>query len=444
MMSSFTACGESETSSSDISENSSTSQVEETTEETTAEITTEKTTTEVTTIISSSEKSTKQENIKNNLNKRVSLGDISFLVSSDWIQKVKDDNNDELISEYWYQEDDGFFFINIQKADTKDYTLDKESILKIFYDAVYKGFSESKDITDCSDWEHINIAGFEGMYWDFTMSKYNCKARTYAFTDFENSYTITFVKEKNNNTTILSDYIEEIVKSIEIDKKDTTQPEKTEKIPESTKEQTKTTIIETTTAEPVTEAPTEPKIEDSYQSNEYYDIVETASYVNSIGDTILIHKVLAKQNVSVDSSIIAYSPEGNVIGKSTDDIVLTEGQYNYFRYSFESDISNADLQAKANAKKTSSFGEGDRNAVEMVQYDRAEDDLFITFKQVSDNMGKFSKFKILFYKNDQIVDCDDGYFSIYAENLNGKDTTDVASIWAYGIDFDRIEYIFEP
>lgn len=207
-----------------------------------------------------------------------------------------------------------------------------------------------------------------------------------------------------------------------------------------------TTIIETTTVEPVTEAPTEPKpeTEDSYQSNEYYDIVETASYVNSIGNTILIHKVLAKQNVSVDSSIIAYSPEGRVIGKSSDDIILTEGEYNYFRYSFESDISNAGLQAKANAKETSSIGTGDRNAVEMVQYDRAEDDLFITFKQVSDNLGDFSKFKILFYKNDQIVDCEEGYFSVYAKNINGKDTTDVASIWVYGIDFDRIEYFFEP
>ena len=34
-----------------------------------------------------------------------------------------------------------------------------------------------------------------------------------------------------------------------------------------------------------------------------------------------------------------------------DDIVLTAGQNNFFRYSFEGDISSASIQANAQAKK---------------------------------------------------------------------------------------------
>lgn len=213
----------------------------------------------------------------------------------------------------------------------------------------------------------------------------------------------------------------------------------------------KTTTTATTTAEEEkteaeTSAPNEPaeeKAENTYEHNEYYDIVETSSFQNSIGTTIVIHKVLAKKDVSVSATLLAYGSDGNVIGKSSDDIVLTAGQNNFFRYSFEGDISSASIQANAQAKKDS-FMTGERNGVEMVQYNQTDDDLYITFKQNVDELDYFAKFKLLFYKGDKIVDTEDGYFNIYVENLNGNGATDVAKIWAYGIDYDRIEYIFEP
>ena len=157
----------------------------------------------------------------------------------------------------------------------------------------------------------------------------------------------------------------------------------------------------------------------------------------------MIHKVLAKKDVSVSATLLAYGSDGSVLGKSSDDIVLTAGQNNFFRYSFEGDISSANIQANAQAKKDS-FMTGERNAVEMVQYNQTGDDLFITFKQNVDELDYFAKFKLLFYKGDKIVDTEDGYFNIYAQNLNGNGATDVAKIWAYGTDYDRIEYIFEP
>ena len=214
--------------------------------------------------------------------------------------------------------------------------------------------------------------------------------------------------------------------------------------PKTTTTATTTAKEETTEAE--TSAPDEPaeeKAENTYEHNEYYDIVETSSFQNSIGTTIVIHKVLAKKNVSVSATLLAYAPDGSVIGKSSDDITLTEGKYNFFRYSFDGDVSSAKIQANAQAKNDS-FMTGERNAVEMVQYNMSGDDLYVTFEQTGDELGSFAKFKLLFYKGDQIVDTEDGYFSTYAENLNGNGATDVAKIWAYGTDYDRIEYIFEP
>jgi hypothetical protein len=194
----------------------------------------------------------------------------------------------------------------------------------------------------------------------------------------------------------------------------------------------------------ITEVETaEPEDTGTYESNPYYDIVETAVYKNSIGRTIVIHKLNAKKDASISGSVLAYASDGSVIGKSEDDIVLTEGQSNYFKYSFDGDISNADLQTQYSVKNNS-FMQGERNAVEMVQYNQSGNDLYITFKQVTDNLGSFAKFKLLFYKGDTITATEESYFSTSTKNMNGKDTSDVASVMVYGIDFDRVEYIFEP
>ena len=199
---------------------------------------------------------------------------------------------------------------------------------------------------------------------------------------------------------------------------------------------------ETKTTEAPTEPETEPETEGTYESNKYYDIVEEGSY-NTYGTTHLIYKVLAKEDISVDATVIAYADDGSVIGKSSDDITLTAGEGNYFHFMFDSDISNAQLQVQVNFNKDS-FMTGERSAVEMVQYNQSGDDLYITFKQVGDEVGSFAEYKLLYYKGDEIVGSERGYFSISAENLNGKDTTDVAEIWAFGEDFDRIEYFYEP
>lgn len=200
----------------------------------------------------------------------------------------------------------------------------------------------------------------------------------------------------------------------------------------------------TITSPPEAETTAETELtENTYEHNEYYDIIETASFKDSLGCTVLIHKVLAKKDVSVSSTVLAYGADGSILDKSTDDIILTAGQNNFFCYYFYSDISNADLQENTKFSEDT-FLIGERNAVEMVKHNQSDNNLYITFKQNVDKLSPFAKFKLLFYKNDKIVKSDYGFFSINAENLVEKDSTDVAEIWVYGVDYDRIEYIFEP
>ena len=90
------------------------------------------------------------------------------------------------------------------------------------------------------------------------------------------------------------------------------------------------------------------------------------------------------------------------------------------------------------------FTAGERNGVEMVKYQIDGHSLYITFKQVVDELGSFAKFKLLYYKGDKIVGTEDGYFNISAENLNGNGSTDVAELWILEGEFDKVEYVFEP
>lgn len=190
---------------------------------------------------------------------------------------------------------------------------------------------------------------------------------------------------------------------------------------------------------PVTAAP-----QNTYMNNEYYDVVEVSTYNDFMGDTVMIHKVLAKKDVSITGTIIAYEDDrSTVIDKSTDDIVLTAGRYNFFRYRFDGDVSNAPIQPSAKVE-TDDFMLGDRNTVAVVQYNQHDNHLYFTFKQVAEELGPFAKFKLLFYKGDKIIDTTEGFFATSAKNLNGIGTSDVAEISVYNIDYDRFEYIFEP
>lgn len=264
--------------------------------------------------------------------------------------------------------------------------------------------------------------------------------------------TITSEKSNKNNETESAEQDQSASESKDISASEKSPAEKEDKnessiASEAAEETTESSAAaepsEATTESGAVAEPSEATTENTYEHNVYYDIVEAVSYKDSIGYTHLIHKVLAKKNVSVSATIIAYGADNSVIGKASDDITLTEGKNNFFHYTFESDISNAKFNVNATPKEDS-FLSGERNAVELTDYNRSGDSLYLTFQQTGDNLSAFAKFKILFYKEDQIVDTEYSFFSTSTQNLNGKGSTDVAEVWVWGKDFDRIEYIFEP
>lgn len=183
--------------------------------------------------------------------------------------------------------------------------------------------------------------------------------------------------------------------------------------------------------------------EGTYDNNNCFDIVEKSSFIDIAGYTHVIHKVKGKKDSSVSATMLAYDSAGNVIGKGQDEIVITKGENNFFEYLFESDVSKATFEVNANIQ-SDSFLTGERSAVEMESYNQSGDNLYITVKQVGDELSSFEKYKILFYKGGKIVDTEKGYFTVSAEGLNGKGSKDTIEVWVYNKDFDKIEFIYEP
>ena len=209
----------------------------------------------------------------------------------------------------------------------------------------------------------------------------------------------------------------------------------------------KTTSIDEKTTEKATEADTEAETEseevESAENNKYFDLIDMDGFRDSLGTYHVIIKILAKKDVQANCTVIAYDDAGNVVEKSEDDIVLTEGEENFFELTFENDIKQLQLQDRLTFKNDS-FLTGVRKGVEMVQYNKSGEYLYITFKQNVDKLDGFEKYKILLYNDDKIVGTESSYFCLETENLIGKDSTDIAEIWVWGTDFDRIEYYYEP
>ncbi|HRR76828.1 MAG TPA: hypothetical protein P5191_08450 [Ruminococcus sp.] len=215
-----------------------------------------------------------------------------------------------------------------------------------------------------------------------------------------------------------------------------------EKVQETTEKETEPTTEAPTEAptEPPTEAPTEPE---TYEANSHFDVIQRGEFENIIGYTKIIDKVAAKKTGSVTATVIAKSPDGAVIGKSYDTIYLVEGENNNFSYSFEEDVSNAvfDITIK---QKDDYMKHGEPDAIEMSDWNISGDHLYITINQMKEDLGAFTEYKILFLKGGQIVDAEEGYLDIHADNLDGVGSTDVIEVWVYGEDFDDIEFIYEP
>lgn len=233
----------------------------------------------------------------------------------------------------------------------------------------------------------------------------------------------------------------------------TTESEESEKASKETEPE----ITTTTTAEtPAT-----------YENNQYYSLEKTSSFVSSSysGDTInIVHKVKAKTTCSIEVTAIAYDENNDVLDKSTDDVTLVKNEYNFFLFQFK-DVDAKEFK-NANVEFSSSLEYDFTNTIRAEDYDitqqigtyespfevimtkfnKKKDKFYLSVEFQKGYLDSFDKFRILFYKGDDIVGCEDGYFNIYAEGLKKAGDKDVIemSIPESAKDFDNIEFFFDP
>lgn len=353
------------------------------------------------------------------------VGKVSYMVQNEW--KYKENGK----FQYCYvdaNDSDTFLMISANQLDQSFIPIDRQSFEELFVGGYISGMTDDPDWKDvvfstpqirsvgadlCADFSASgDTMGCERDYL-FYLYQDNSSGIFYSFSMTMKSATSEERKEENKR---IYDFTIASITSLDAGEKN----------------------VDGTTSESTVEQPQE----NTYEHNEYYDVVQEGKYKNSIGTVYIVHKVLAKKDVSLSASAIAYDSNGDVIGKSTDEICLTAGQTNYFEFHFDEDVSSENIEIKVNVEKDS-WPAGPRNAVKLVKWNQKGDNLYITVEQ-TDKLGVFAQIKVIMYKKGEIVKTESGYIDVYAEGLNGIGSTDVIDFWMYKVKFDDIELIYEP
>ena len=179
------------------------------------------------------------------------------------------------------------------------------------------------------------------------------------------------------------------------------------------------------------------------KSNSDYTVLNTYSYVDSIDYKHIIYVVEGKKTTDVSLRVTIEDKKGNILDTRSDDISLTKGKKNYFHIITDSRNISPDSKYTVKQKSSSSFWSGADNSIEVVKYNHNDDDFFITVKQVKEDMGQYARIKVLFFYNGALVDSEEGYYSVYAEDLDHKGDTDVIKFWIYGTKYTDVEFFLE-
>ncbi len=188
-----------------------------------------------------------------------------------------------------------------------------------------------------------------------------------------------------------------------------------------------------------TPVPTEEPANYTYESNQYFDVIDTYTY-KSGRYTYIIHKILGKaDNTDVDLTMFFYDKNDDVIDKCTPDVTVNNGYYNFITYwTEEKDFDHYTISYTGRK----GWRDGDPDPVKMVKYTKKGKKAMITFEQTG-QIGSFAEFKLLFFKDGKLVDHDSSYFNVYVKQLTGVGSIDVAEV-SVSEDFDTIEYYYGP
>lgn len=223
-----------------------------------------------------------------NLDQTETVHGFSFLCDSNWSHQEND------IYQYWYQSDGGFIMVMAQQQEVNISDLsgyEKTAYVESFLSSAYNASISSADSS--SDYQEIEIDGQPAIVFDVTI-------KSVAFHNIiilqENyAYCISFTTELYGEKTILSDYVDEIVDSIQFS------PATTESTTVTTEQQEPTTTV-ATTLPPATEVPTQaPTIApDANSSGQTVIITENGKkYHKKVhGDWTIIGEILESQAVA--------------------------------------------------------------------------------------------------------------------------------------------------
>lgn len=188
-----------------------------------------------------------------------------------------------------------------------------------------------------------------------------------------------------------------------------------------------------------TPIPTEEPANYTYESNQYFDVVESYTYKDG-RYTYIVDKVLGKaDNTNVDLTMFFYDKNDEVIDKCTPDVTVNKGYYNFITYwTEEDDFDHYTISYTGR----SGWRDGDPDPVKMVKYTKKDKKVLITFEQTG-QIGSFAEFKLLFFKDGKLVKQGSWYFDVYVKQLTGVGSTDVAEL-SVSADFDTLEYYYGP
>ena len=153
-----------------------------------------------------------------NLDQTETIHGFSFLCDSNWSHQEND------IYQYWYQSDGGFIMVMAQQQEVNISDLsgyEKTAYVESFLSSAYNAAISSADSS--SDYQEIEIDGQLAFVFDATIK--SMVSHNIFILQENYAYCISFTTELYGEKTILSDYVDEIVDSIELspDTTDTTE-----------------------------------------------------------------------------------------------------------------------------------------------------------------------------------------------------------------------------
>lgn len=174
-----------------------------------------------------------------------------------------------------------------------------------------------------------------------------------------------------------------------------------------------------------------------------FKVTGSYTYTNSIwGYQYLVYVVEAKTTTQAEVKLVIKDKNGDILDTCEDSIALTKGKRNYFSLVTESKYIKSDSEYKMTTSTPSSYWSGAEDAVEVVKYNQSGNTLYITVKQVKEDVGSFAQLKMLFFNGDKLVDTEECYYSVYADELEKKGDEAIMSIGVYE-KYTSVDFFFE-